>query len=179
MWSLRSGQYEDLDGAARRILIEDEDRPLQDKTDDKSPERNEIETLAARPVPDWIYDFDKKALCREFKFADFTEAFGFMARAALIAEKLDHHPDWSNVYNRVSVNLCTHSAGGVNGKRFRSGRKDGRDFRRVSPALGFFPQGERGMCRKRRFPFSPCGRRWCEAPDEGQAEPYALGSVEI
>ena len=52
-------------------------------------------------------------LRREFRFADFSEAFGFMARAALAAEKMDHHPDWSNVWNRVTVELSTHDAGGL------------------------------------------------------------------
>jgi 4a-hydroxytetrahydrobiopterin dehydratase len=52
-------------------------------------------------------------LHRVFQFRDFSEAFGFMARVALIAEKLDHHPDWSNVYNRVTFDLMTHDAGGL------------------------------------------------------------------
>ena len=52
-------------------------------------------------------------LRREFRFADFSEAFGFMARAALVAEKMDHHPDWSNAWNRVTVELWTHDAGGI------------------------------------------------------------------
>ncbi|MBK9195805.1 MAG: 4a-hydroxytetrahydrobiopterin dehydratase [Flavobacteriales bacterium] len=52
-------------------------------------------------------------LQRTFKFKDFSEAFAFMTRVALIAEKMDHHPDWSNVYNTVHVKLNTHSAGGV------------------------------------------------------------------
>jgi len=51
------------------------------------------------------------ALTREFRFADFTEAWGFMSRVALIAEKRDHHPDWSNSWNTVSISLTTHSAG--------------------------------------------------------------------
>lgn len=50
---------------------------------------------------------------RELAFADFSEAFGFMTRAAIIAEKLDHHPEWSNVYNKVSIALTTHDAGGL------------------------------------------------------------------
>ena len=50
-------------------------------------------------------------LQREFKFKDFSEAFAFMARVALLAEKMDHHPEWSNVYNRVTIVLRTHSAG--------------------------------------------------------------------
>ena len=52
-------------------------------------------------------------LHRVFQFRDFTEAFGFMARVALLAEKLDHHPDWQNVYNRVTIDLVTHDAGGL------------------------------------------------------------------
>ena len=50
-------------------------------------------------------------LCRDFEFADFLEAFGFMSRVALLAEKAGHHPNWSNVYNRVSIALTTHDAG--------------------------------------------------------------------
>lgn len=50
---------------------------------------------------------------RTFIFKDFNEAFGFMARAALLIEKADHHPDWSNVYNKVHISLCTHSAGNI------------------------------------------------------------------
>ena len=52
-------------------------------------------------------------LHREFVFANFIEAFGFMASAALVAEKMDHHPEWSNIYNRVAVDLTTHDADGV------------------------------------------------------------------
>jgi len=51
------------------------------------------------------------ALSKTFVFADFAEAFAFMTRVALIAEQLEHHPEWSNVWNRVSIKLCTHSAG--------------------------------------------------------------------
>jgi 4a-hydroxytetrahydrobiopterin dehydratase len=54
-----------------------------------------------------------KAITRTFGFADFNAAFGFMTRAALVAEKMDHHPDWSNAYDKVTVTLSTHSAGGV------------------------------------------------------------------
>lgn len=52
-------------------------------------------------------------LHRVFEFKDFSAAFGFMARAALAAEKMNHHPDWSNSWNKVTVDLCTHSAGGL------------------------------------------------------------------
>ena len=55
----------------------------------------------------------KGNLHHEFEFKDFTQAFGFMTRVALAAEKMDHHPDWSNAYNKVTVDLSTHSAGGL------------------------------------------------------------------
>ena len=55
----------------------------------------------------------RDAIQRTFKFKDFSEAFGFMTRAALVAEKMDHHPEWTNVWNRVDVTLSTHSAGGL------------------------------------------------------------------
>jgi 4a-hydroxytetrahydrobiopterin dehydratase len=62
-------------------------------------------------LPGWTVAGGK--LHRDFQFLDFTEAFGFMARVALIAEKMDHHPDWSNVYNHVTIDLVTHDAGGL------------------------------------------------------------------
>ena len=52
-------------------------------------------------------------LVREFEFKDFSEAWAFMARVALAAEKMDHHPEWTNVYNKVSIKLSTHSAGNI------------------------------------------------------------------
>ena len=61
----------------------------------------------------WIEVEGRDAISRKFTFKDFNEAFGFMARAALVAEKLDHHPEWFNVYNKVEVTLATHDAGGV------------------------------------------------------------------
>jgi 4a-hydroxytetrahydrobiopterin dehydratase len=61
----------------------------------------------------WSEVDGRDAISRKFTFKDFNEAFGFMARAALIAEKLDHHPEWFNVYNTVEVTLATHDAGGV------------------------------------------------------------------
>ena len=68
---------------------------------------------ALKALPGWRYDPDARALRRSFRFRDFSEAFGFMTRAALAAEKADHHPDWSNRWNRVDVALTTHSAGGL------------------------------------------------------------------
>jgi len=69
------------------------------------------ESLAALPA--WTYEPGRDAITRRFMFADFTEAFGFMTRVALIAEKADHHPEWSNVWNRVDILLTTHDAGGL------------------------------------------------------------------
>ena len=59
------------------------------------------------------------ALHRELTFGDFSEAFGFMARVALAAEKLDHHPDWSNSWNRVTIDIVSHAAGGITDRCFR------------------------------------------------------------
>jgi 4a-hydroxytetrahydrobiopterin dehydratase len=61
----------------------------------------------------WSEVAGRDAIARTFMFKDFNEAFGFMARVALVAEKLDHHPEWFNVYNKVEVTLATHDAGGV------------------------------------------------------------------
>ena len=61
----------------------------------------------------WSEIKGRDAISKKFVFADFNEAFGFMARVALMAEKLDHHPDWSNVYKTVDVTLSTHDAGGL------------------------------------------------------------------
>ncbi len=64
-------------------------------------------------LPDWDYDEERDAITRRVMFADFAEAFGFMARVALVAEKMDHHPEWSNVWNRVDILLTTHDAQGL------------------------------------------------------------------
>lgn len=64
----------------------------------------------------WRHDGGADAITREFKFKDFSEAFAFMTRVALLAEAADHHPEWSNVYNRVTITLSTHSAGGLTEK---------------------------------------------------------------
>jgi len=71
---------------------------------------------ALRDLPRWTLRDDGLAISRDFQFADFAEAFGFMARVALLAEKADHHPEWSNVYNRVSITLTTHDAGGLSAR---------------------------------------------------------------
>ena len=70
----------------------------------------EIDT-ALKGLDGWTFEDGK--LRRTFKFADFVQAWGFMSRAALIAQSMDHHPDWCNVYSTVRVDLNTHDAGGV------------------------------------------------------------------
>ncbi len=67
-----------------------------------------------KSLPSWrAHGGDRPAIERKLVFADFNAAFGFMTRVALLADKVDHHPEWSNVYNRVEVVLTTHDAGGV------------------------------------------------------------------
>ena len=78
----------------------------------------DIESLAT-VVPQWARALDKEAIRREFKFADFNEAWGFMTRVALLAEKFDHHPDWSNVWNTVRIELSTHDVGGLSDNDIR------------------------------------------------------------
>ena len=73
----------------------------------------EERTAALAGLPGWREERGGEALCKDFKFKDFSEAFGFMTRAALLAEQMDHHPEWFNVYNRVEVTLTTHDAGGI------------------------------------------------------------------
>ncbi|MCB0328220.1 MAG: 4a-hydroxytetrahydrobiopterin dehydratase [Bdellovibrionales bacterium] len=65
-------------------------------------------------LPGWHLEDNK--LAREFKFSDFLEAFSFMTELALLSERLNHHPEWSNVYNTVKIHLMTHDAGGVSEK---------------------------------------------------------------
>jgi 4a-hydroxytetrahydrobiopterin dehydratase len=68
---------------------------------------------ALKELDGWTLDVGGKSISRKFEFHDFSEAFAFMTRSALAAEKLDHHPDWSNVYKTVNVTLSTHDAGGL------------------------------------------------------------------
>ena len=73
----------------------------------------EARKTALAKLNGWSDVKGRDAISKKFTFKDFSEAFGFMARAALVAEKLDHHPEWFNVYNKVEVTLSTHDAGGV------------------------------------------------------------------
>ena len=69
--------------------------------------------VALADLPGWTLRGDGLAIERRFTFADFSAAFAFMTRVALLAEKADHHPEWSNVWNRVDIALTTHDAGGL------------------------------------------------------------------
>ena len=113
---------------------------------------------ALQRLKDWREVDAGKAISRTFEFDDFGGAFGFMTRVALVAEKMDHHPDWSNSYNKVVVTLSTHSAGGVTSPTSclprpwtRSATNDqrsegGRPARR-RPATAALPGREHGICR--------------------------------
>lgn len=70
----------------------------------------------ARDLPAWAIVEGRDAITRSFRFADFSAAWGFMARVALLAEQQDHHPEWSNVWNRVEITLSTHDAGGLSAR---------------------------------------------------------------
>ena len=83
-------------------------------------EAERAEALAA--LPEWTLRDDGLAIERLFRFKDFSQAFAFMTRVALVAEKHGHHPEWSNVYNRVAITLTTHDAGGLSERDVRMAR---------------------------------------------------------
>ncbi|TPW27525.1 4a-hydroxytetrahydrobiopterin dehydratase [Martelella alba] len=84
----------------------------EDATKNRRLEPSEIET-ALSGLGGWIVTENETAICRDFVFADFRQAFAFMSECALVAERLDHHPDWNNSFARVGVSLSTHAAGGI------------------------------------------------------------------
>jgi 4a-hydroxytetrahydrobiopterin dehydratase len=75
--------------------------------------QGEARAAALKSLVGWAEVEGRDAIGRSFKFKDFSQAWGFMTRVALAAEKLDHHPEWFNVYNRVDIALSTHDAGGL------------------------------------------------------------------
>jgi 4a-hydroxytetrahydrobiopterin dehydratase len=77
----------------------------------------------ATSVPSWTVRDSGKAIHRSLTFKDFNEAWGFMNRVALLAEQMGHHPDWSNVWNRVEITLSTHDAGGLTGNDLELAKK--------------------------------------------------------
>lgn len=89
----------------------------------KVPELTAEERDAAlASLPGWTLRADGKAITRNFRFRDFAEAWAFMGKVAALAEAQDHHPEWSNVYNRVEITLTTHDAGGLSARDVRMAR---------------------------------------------------------
>ncbi len=82
----------------------------------KTFNNQEIAKYLAENLKNWVFEEDM--IKRDFKFENFVEAFSFITSVALEAEKMDHHPEWNNVYNRVSIALNTHSAGGITQQDF-------------------------------------------------------------
>lgn len=76
---------------------------------------------ALQKLPGW--EFEEDGLVKSFQFKDFKQAWGFMQKVAEAAEAMDHHPEWTNVYNQVLIRLSTHDAGGVTGKDFELARQ--------------------------------------------------------
>jgi len=84
---------------------------------------------ALKELPNWREVQGRDVIARKFEFRDFNDAFGFMTRVALLAERMDHHPEWMNVYRTVDVRLTTHDAGGLTEK----------DIRMAKAMDGYFP----------------------------------------
>lgn len=84
-----------------------------------APLGSEAHAAALAKLPAWRAVEGRDAITRTFTFADFNQAFGFMTRVALVAERMDHHPEWTNVYKTVTVTLASHDAGGVTDRDIR------------------------------------------------------------
>jgi len=81
----------------------------------------------------WTFDRSKRTISREFRFQDFAQAFGFMAEMAAVSERMDHHPEWFNVYNRVQVTLTTHDAGGLSTRDIDWATRADKAYARTTP----------------------------------------------
>jgi 4a-hydroxytetrahydrobiopterin dehydratase len=90
--------------------------------------------VALASLPGWRWLDDRDAIARRFSFGDFVMAFGFMTRVAIEAEKLNHHPEWSNVYRHVDITLTTHDAGGLTALDIALARAIERLYRQDAPA---------------------------------------------
>jgi 4a-hydroxytetrahydrobiopterin dehydratase len=98
-----------LDAPRQRISLSRQRRRL-DMVTKLAPDAR---ATALRELAGWTEVSGRDAIRKSFRFADFNAAFGFMSRVALMAERMDHHPEWFNVYNRVEITLSTHDAGGL------------------------------------------------------------------
>lgn len=96
----------------------------------KALTKDEVASYLALNLKDWT--FKKDAIERDFKFKTFVEAFSFMTAIALEVEKMDHHPDWSNSYNKVSIALSTHTANGITQKDFDLAEKIGSTYKKYA-----------------------------------------------
>src|SRR5262245_39308139 len=83
----------------------------------RATEEEIAQSLAA--LPGWTRVVGRSAISKRFQWADFSQAWGFMSRVALVAEQMNHHPEWSNVWNRVDITLSTHDAGGLSELDFK------------------------------------------------------------
>ena len=83
---------------------------------------DEVRRAALAELSDWDHAVERDAISKHFEFADFSEAFAFMTRVALIAESMDHHPEWKNVYNSVDITLTTHDADGLSERDVKMAR---------------------------------------------------------
>jgi len=98
-------------------LVAENGGQSEDKIMPRISRLTDEERAAALPtVPGWRLADDASGISRSFRFPDFVSAFGFMSRVALLAERADHHPEWSNVYGRVDIRLSTHDAGGLSAR---------------------------------------------------------------
>lgn len=95
---------------------------------------SDVVTGLLATLENWMHDDQRGAITREFVFADFTQAFAFMTQVALVAEKRDHHPEWSNVYNKVAITLTTHDADGLTQRDIDLARYADRAFARCMPS---------------------------------------------
>ncbi|WP_418316946.1 4a-hydroxytetrahydrobiopterin dehydratase [Piscinibacter sakaiensis] len=94
---------------------------------------NEAREALAR-LAEWQHDPQRDAITREFRFADFAEAFGFMSQLALLSERSNHHPEWLNVYNQVRITLTTHDAGGLSQRDIDWAQHADRLYQRLAAA---------------------------------------------
>jgi 4a-hydroxytetrahydrobiopterin dehydratase len=92
-------------------MAPNKEHPMSTQRPQRLTETERTEALVR--LAGWHLQKDRDAIARSFKFSDFNAAFGFMTRAALVAEQLNHHPEWSNVWNTVAVTLTTHDVGGL------------------------------------------------------------------
>jgi 4a-hydroxytetrahydrobiopterin dehydratase len=103
-------------------------------------------SLALDRVPDWRLSNDRSKIERTLIFADFVQAFAFMTEVASIAEAMNHHPEWSNVWNRVEIALLTHTAGGVTRADLDLASQIDSVAARIAPICSLEPDGSCGGC---------------------------------